>query len=183
MINFSEIRSLLLREPLISIRLLCLVMLSAVGCRSEIDHKIDSLTASGITVKRDSTGAVFWIDTAGSSLDEHFWESLSSFEHLEYLSMTGSPVADADLPQLIDLTSLKSLDLSYTQVTTAGLSVLSRMDELQTLSLNGVRLDEKAVAALSRFTRIQSLSLIDTGLEADDCQKIQEGLSGCLVVW
>ncbi|MGZ0169132.1 MAG: hypothetical protein ACKVHE_06230 [Planctomycetales bacterium] len=164
------------------IRLGCLLLLIAAGCRGELDQKIDTLAAAGITVKQNSAGEVFWIDTAGAILDEHFWELLGKFEHLEQLALTGSPVTDEDLPQLTSLRTLQNLDLSYTHVTPAGLHVLSRMEDLQTLSLNGVPLDHAAVEPLSQLTRLRSLSLMDCRLDADDLETVQKALPGCLVV-
>lgn len=164
------------------IRLSCLLLLLATGCRGEVDQQVDALAAAGITVKQNSAGEVFWIDTAGAKLDEHFWQSLSKFEQLEQLALTGSPVTDENLPQLTSLHTLRSLDLSYTRVTPAGLRVLSRMEDLQTLSLNGVPLDEAAVEPLCQLTRLRSLSLMDCGLSAEDAGKVQSSLTGCLVV-
>jgi hypothetical protein len=165
-----------------SIRLGCLLLLIAAGCRGEVDQQVDALTAAGITVMQNSAGEVFWIDTAGASLDEHLWESLSKFEHLEQLALTGSPVTDEDLPQLTSLRALQNLDLSYTRVTPAGLHVLSRMEDLQTLSLNGIPLDHAAVEPLSQLTRLRSLSLMDCRLAADDLSAVQKSLPGCLVI-
>ena len=71
-----------------SIRLGCVLLFAIAGCRGAIDQKIDKLAAAGITVKQNSAGEVFWVDTAGAALDEHFWESLSNFEHLEQLALT-----------------------------------------------------------------------------------------------
>jgi hypothetical protein len=165
-----------------SIRLGCALLFFIVGCRGEVDQQIDKLNAAGITLKQNSAGEVFWIDTAGAILDAHFWESLSNFEQVEQLALTGSSVTDADLPQLTSLRSLHSLDLSYTRVTSSGLSVLSRMDDLQTLSLNGVPLDDHAVEPLSQLTRLRSLSLMDCGISAEAVEKVQKALPGCLFV-
>jgi len=164
------------------VRLGCLLLIVIAGCRGEVDQDVDGLAAAGVTVKQNSAGEIFWVDTAGATLDEQFWETLSKFEHLEQLALTGSPVTDADLPQLTSLHTLRSLDLSYTRVTPAGLSVLSRMEDLQTLSLNGVSLDETAIESLCQLTRLQSLSLMDCGLSAQETVKVQNALSGCLVV-
>lgn len=166
-----------------SIRIGCVLLFAIAGCRGAIDQKIDEFGAAGITVKQNSAGEVFWIDTAGAKLDEHFWESLGSFEQLEQLALTGSPVTDADLPQLTSLRRLHSLDISYTRVTSSGLSVLSRVEDLQTLSLNGVPFDDQAVEPLSQLTRLRSLSLMDCGLSVETTEKIQTALPGCLVVW
>lgn len=165
-----------------SIRLGCLLLIVGAGCRGAVDQDVDGLAAAGITVKQNSAGEIFWVDTAGAALDEQFWETLSKFEHLEQLALTGSPVTDADLPQVTSLRTLRSLDLSYTRITSSGLSVLSRMEDLQTLSLNGVSLDETAVESLCQLTRLQSLSLMDCGLSAEETVKVQNALSGCLVV-
>lgn len=164
------------------VRLGCLFLIVFAGCRGAVDQDVDGLAAAGITVKQNSAGEIFWVDTAGAALDEQFWETLSKFEHLEQLALTGSPVTDADLPQLTSLHTLRSLDLSYTPITSSGLSVLSRMEDLQTLSLNGVSLDETAVEPLCQLTRLQSLSLMDCGLSAEETAKVQNALSGCLVV-
>jgi hypothetical protein len=163
-------------------RLSCLLLLVLVGCRGEVDQRVDALAAAGITVKQNSAGEVFWIDTAGASLDGHFWQSLSKFEHLEQLALTGSPVDDEDLPLLTSLHALQNLDLSYTRVTPAGLRVLSRMNDLQTLSLNGVPLNHAAVEPLCQLTRLRSLSLMDCRLDADGLATLQKALPGCLVV-
>jgi hypothetical protein len=164
------------------VRVGCLLLLAITGCRGDVDQKIDVLVADGITVQRNSAGDVFWIDTAGATLDEQFWISLSDFEQLEQLSLTGSTVSDADVSRLTSLLAVQSLDLSYTNVTSNGLHVLSRIEDLQTLSLNGIPLDEAAVEPLSQLTRLRSLSLMDTGLAADDVAKVQKALPGCLVV-
>lgn len=160
----------------------CLFLLLMSGCRGETDRQIDTLVASGITVTRNSAGEVFWIDTAGASLDEHFWQLLSNFEQLEQLTLTGSPVTDADLSQLTSLRGLQSLDLSYTRVTSSGLHILTRMEDLQTLSLNGVHLDESAVETLCQLTRLRTLSLMDSDLDARDIEQVQAALTGCLVI-
>jgi len=165
-----------------TIRLGCLLLIVVVGCRGAIDQQIDELTAAGITVKLNSAGEVFWVDTAGASLDEHFWESLSNFEQLEQLALTGSLVSNTDLARLTSLRTLHSLDLSYTRVTSSGLSCLSRVDDLQTLSLNGVALDDAAVEPLCQLTRLRSLSLMDCGLSVEAVEQVQKTLPGCLVV-
>jgi hypothetical protein len=165
-----------------SIRLGWVLLFAVTGCRGAVDQQIDLLAAAGITVKHNSAGEVFWVDTAGATLDEHFWESLGNFEQLEQLALTGSPVTDADLPELTSLRTLHSLDLSYTRITSVGLSVLSRVEDLQTLSLNGVPLDDAAVGPLCQLTRLRSLSLMDCGLSAEAVGKIQKTLPGCLVV-
>lgn len=164
------------------IRLACVLLFAVAGCRGAVDRQIDELTAAGITVKQNSAGEVFRVDTGGANLDEHFWESLSNFEQLEQLALTGSPVTDADLPQLTSRRTLQSLDLSYTRVTSSGLSVLSRVKDLQSLSLNGVPLDDAAVEPLCQLPRLRSLSLMDCGLSAEAIGKIQKTLPGCLVV-
>jgi len=164
------------------IRLGCVLLFVVAGCRGAVDRQIDELTAAGITVKLNSAGEVFWVDTAGASLNEQFWESLSSFEGLEQLALTGSPVSDADLPQLTSRRTLHSLDLSYTRVTSSGLRVLSRVEDLQTLSLNGVALDDAAVEPLCQLTRLRSLSLMDCELSAEAIGQVQKALPGCLVV-
>lgn len=163
-------------------RLSCLLLLVVAGCRGEVDQHVDTLAAAGITVKQNSAGEVFWIDTAGADLDERFWQLLSKFEQIEQLALTGSPVNDENLPQLTSLHTLRSLDLSYTHITSAGLRVLSRMEDLQTLSLNGVSLDEMAIEPLGQLTRLQSLSLMDCGLSAEETVKVQNALPACLVV-
>ncbi|NQV27391.1 MAG: hypothetical protein HQ518_23835 [Rhodopirellula sp.] len=165
-----------------SIRIGCVLLLVVTGCRGAIDQQIDRLTAAGITVKQNSAGDVFRVDTAGVVLDEHFWESLSNFEQLEQLALTGSPVTDRDLPQLTSLRTLRSLDLSYTRVSSSGLSILSRVEDLQTLSLNGVSLDAAAVEPLSQLTRLRSLSLIDSDISAEDVESVKHALPRCLVV-
>ncbi|MFT4559175.1 MAG: hypothetical protein ACI93T_003340 [Porticoccaceae bacterium] len=165
-----------------SIRLGCVLLFAFAGCRGAVDQQIDELTAAGITVKLNSAGEVFWVDTAGASLNEQFWESLSNFEQLEQLALTGSPVSDTDLPRLTSLHTLHSLDLSYTRVTSSGLSVLSRVEDLQTLSLNGVALDDAAVEPLCQLTRLRSLSLMDCGLSAEAIGQVQKTLPGCLIV-
>lgn len=165
-----------------SIRLGCVLLLVVAGCRGAVDQQIDDLTAAGITVKQNSAGDVFWVDTAGAKLDEQFWESIGNFEQLEQLALTGSPVTDSDLPRLTSRRTLHSLDLSYTRVTSSGLSVLSRVEDLQTLSLNGVPLDDAAVEPLCQLTRLRSLGLMDCGLSAEAIRKIQKTLPGCLVV-
>lgn len=159
-----------------------LLLMTMVGCRSETDRQVDTLVANGINITRNSTGDVFRVDTAGAVLDERFWHSLSSFEQLQQLSLTGSPVTDSHLSQLTSLHRLASLDLSYTQVTPAGLRILSRMKDLQTLSLNGVPLNHDAVDPLCRLTRLQSLSVIEADLTVDQVEKIQTALPGCLIV-
>jgi hypothetical protein len=165
-----------------SIRLGCVLLFFIAGCRGAVDQQIDELNAAGITVKQNSAGEVFWIDTAGAKLDQHFWESLSNFEQIEQLALTGSPITDADLPHLTSLRSLHSLDLSYTRITSSGLSFLSRMEDLQTLSLNGVPLDDHAVEPLSQLTRLRSLSLMDCEISAEAVEKVQKALPGCLFV-
>lgn len=165
-----------------SIRLGCVLLLVVAGCRGAVDQQIDDLTAAGITVKQNSAGKVFWVDTAGARLDEQFWESLGNFEQLEQLALTGSPVSNADLPRLTSRRTLHSLDLSYTRVTSSGLSVLSRVEDLQTLSLNGVPLDDAAVEPLCQLTRLRSLGLMDCGLSAEAIAEIQKMLPSCLVV-
>ena len=164
------------------VRLGYLLVIVIVGCRGAVDHDVDGIAAAGITVKQNSAGEIFWVDTAGSDLDEHFWHTISNCEHIEQLAMTGSLVTDADLPQLTSLHTLRSLDLSYTRITSSGLSVLSRMEDLQTLSLNGVSLDEMAIESLGQLTRLQSLSLMDCGLSAEETVKVQNALPACLVV-
>jgi hypothetical protein len=164
------------------IRLGCVLLFVVAGCRSASDHQIDSLADAGITVKQNSAGEVFWVDTAGADLDGHFWQSLGKFEQLEQLALTGSPVSDADLPELTSLRMLHSLDLSYTRVTPSGLNVLSRVEHLRTLSLNGVPLDDRAVEPLCRLTGLRSLSLMECELSSEAVEKIQKVLSGCLVV-
>ena len=164
------------------VRLVCLLVIVFAGCRGAVDHDVDGFAAAGITVKQNSAGEIFWVDTAGSDLDEHFWHTISNCEHIEQLALTGSLVTDADLPQLTSLHTLRSLDLSYTRITSSGLSVLSRMEDLQTLSLNGVSLDEMAIEPLGQLTRLQSLSLMDCGLSAEETVKVQNALPACLVV-
>ena len=164
------------------IRGCCVLLIAFAGCRGAADQDIDSLITAGIVVQRNATGEVFLVDTSGRSLDEHFWKTLSSFDQLEQLSLTGSPVTDTDLARVVSLRTLQSLDLSYTRVTHSGLHILSRMEDLRTLSLNGVRLNHAAVESLSPLTRLRSLSLIDTGLNATDGAALQESLTGCLVV-
>lgn len=164
------------------IRVACLMLLAVVGCRGDVDQKIDALVADGISVQRNSAGDVFWIDTAGATLDEQFWLSLSEFERLEQLSLTGSEVSDADVSRLTSLKALQSLDLSYTNITSNGLHVLSRIRVLESLSLNGIPLDEAAVEPLSQLTRLRSLSLVDTGIAAEGVAIVQNALPGCLIV-
>ena len=164
------------------VRLGCLLVIVIAGCRGAVDQDVDGFAAAGITVKHNSAGEIFWVDTAGAALDEHFWKTLSNFEHLEQLALTGSLVTDAVLPQLTSLHTLRSLDLSYTRITSSCLSVLSRMEDLQTLSLNGVSLDEMAIESLCQLTRLQSLSLMDCGLSAEETVKVQNALPACLVV-
>ena len=165
-----------------SVRLGCLVLIAVAGCRGDLDQDMDGLAAAGITVKQNSAGEVFWVDTAGVDLNEHFWQTLSRFEQLEQLALTGSPATDSDLPQLTSLRTLHSLDLSYTRITSSGLSVLSRVEHLRTLSLNGVPLDDQAVEPLCRLTGLRSLSLMECGLSNEAVENIQKSLSGCLVV-
>ncbi len=164
------------------VRLACVLVFAVVGCRGAVDHQIDELAAAGITVKQNSAGEVFWVDSAGAMLNEQFWESLSRFDQLEQLALTGSPAGDADLAQLTSCRKLHSLDLSYTRVTSSGLSILSRVEDLQTLSLNGVPLDDSAVEPLCQLTRLRSLSLMDCGLSVETVRTIQQALPRCLVV-
>lgn len=160
----------------------CLLLIAVVGCRSDADQSIDSLVADGINVTRDSAGEVFWVDASQSNLNEQFWDSLSNFERMQQLTLTGCTVSDADLSRLTSQKALRSLDVSYTGITSSGLQVLSRVENLQNLALNGVRLDHSAVEPLCRLTRLQSLSLMDTGLAPEDISAIQQSLPGCLVI-
>jgi hypothetical protein len=164
------------------VRLGYLLVIVIVGCRGAVDQDMDGFAAAGITIKQNSAGEIYWVDTAGADLPNHFWKNLIDFEHIEQLALTGSLVTDADLPQLTSLHTLRSLDLSYTRITSSGLSVLSRMEDLQTLSLNGVSLDEMAIEPLGQLTRLQSLSLMDCGLSAEETVKVQNALPACLVV-
>jgi len=164
------------------VRLGYLLVIVIAGCRGAVDQDVDGFAAAGITVKQNSAGEIYWVDTAGADLDKHFWKTITDFEHIEQLALTGSLVTDADLPQLTSLHTLRSLDLSYTRITSSGLSVLSRMEDLQTLSLNGVSLDEMAIESLCQLTRLQSLSLMECGLSAEETVKLQNAWPACLVV-
>lgn len=157
-------------------------LLPLAGCRGDVDQAVDSLTGRGITVQRNVAGEVFLIDAGSAEIGPEFWKTLSDFEKLESVSLSGSPVSDDDLTHLTLLPNLRTLDLSWTHVTSSGLPVLSRLNDLQNLSLNGVALTASSVEGIARLTRLRSLSVMECGLEDEAAARLEAALPGCLIV-
>lgn len=78
---------------------------------------------------------LFWLNLAGTSVDDQGLKNLSDFEQLRQLHLERTGIGDAGLRHLTGLSRLEYLNLYGTRVTDAGLSTLESIPSLRELYL------------------------------------------------
>ncbi len=115
----------------------------------------------------DPTAELLWIDFAAvpaaddASAREHL-EPLADFV-LE-LSLAGTAITDALLPELAAMPRLERLDLGGTACTAEGLAALRAAPSLRSLNLTGLAIGDAALPALAGMPALRKVYLWDTGV-------------------
>jgi hypothetical protein len=110
------------------------------------------------------------LDLSFSALGSEGVRHLARMNRLSDLRLTGTPVADADLAQVVASGGLRKLDLDETAVGDEGLRHVGRLPRLECLSLNHTRVEDAGLAHLEGTRQLEWLSLVgtkvtDAGLE------------------
>ena len=89
-------------------------------------------------------------------------EVMTGYDHVVYVDLFDTQVADAGLVHLRRLKRFEMLDLSMTQVTDAGLVHLKRLTKLETLNLTATLVTDAGLVHLKGLKKLQNLELWST---------------------
>lgn len=133
-------------------------------------EKLERLTLGGSVGGCKVTGAglknvskmkhLRWLNLAWTRVDD--LDGLQGLAALRDLDLHGTPIGDAALANLAELTDMVSLRLSDTQITDAGIAFLSGMTKLETLYVDRTRISGAGLKHLERMRRLEALSLNGT---------------------
>lgn len=91
------------------------------------------------------------------------------------LSLNKLPVKDADLKSVSQFENLRRLDLNFTDITAPGLKELASLKHLHSLTLSGTKVNFKdLLAVIPTLKSLKTISIWDTGLSAEDVDKLQK---------
>jgi len=106
---------------------------------------------------------------------------LKSFDGVQYLWLTDSPVTDTATEIIREMTSLEQLSLSRTKVTEAGAKKLGSLSKLTNLYLNGLPITDDFVETLKEFKSLKRIYLANTKMTSAGFKALQEGRSGIVI--
>ncbi len=118
------------------------------------------LSAEDFQVRRVSLASVQ--KPLGDLLEKLAALSDPEFDRLEFLDLSGQPVADKDMANVKRLTSLTELTLARTQVSDAGLAHLKDLKNLRRLVLDGCTIGDQGLAHLNELPDLTELTLART---------------------
>ena len=78
------------------------------------------------------------------------------------VDLTGTPVSDADLPVLAELSGMHSLNLGRTPVTDRGLAQLTKAERLRVIGLDETSVTDGGLLHLGEITSLRSVYLAGT---------------------
>lgn len=91
------------------------------------------------------------------------------------LNLNKLPVRDADLKSVSQFENLRRLDLNFTDITAPGLKELASLKHLHSLTLSGTKVNFKDLqAVIPTLKSLKTVSVWDTGLSAEDVDKLQK---------
>ncbi len=143
------------------------LLLFAFGCFSNggggyapvVGLKTDSLITLGAQIKKDTGGNVIEID------------------------LTGKPVGNSDLKQIIRHKRLQKLWLSNTSVTDAGLIELQSMKRLLVLGLARTRITDAGLKHLEPIKSLREVYIFPTKVTDGAVDELKAALPGVRVIY
>jgi len=87
-----------------------------------------------------------------------------------------TPLTDAGMRALGELSGLRSLILRDVKISAAALSDLTALSKLVRLELRGVPIDDVAVPHLARFTQLRELDIAKTGITLEGLAELKKAL-------
>ncbi|WP_138475838.1 c-type cytochrome domain-containing protein [Dyadobacter bucti] len=91
------------------------------------------------------------------------------------LNLNKLPVKDADIKSVSQFENLRRLDLNFTDITAPGLKELASLKHLHSLTLSGTKVNFKDLqAVIPTLKSLKTVSVWDTGLSAEDVDKLQK---------
>lgn len=108
--------------------------------------------------------------------------ALSKLNQLHAVELQQTPVDDAAISYLKKLSHLESLNLTGTAVSDRGVSQLAALDQLRVLWLDETRISDRCIEDLIRLKRLQIVSIANTRMSEAGARKLEESLSGCMVI-
>jgi len=81
------------------------------------------------------------------------------------LDLDKMPVTDADIPDIVRCSNLRTLNLDFTGVTGAGIAQLCRLDKLKTLSLSGTAIKTGDIGCLMTMKSLRHLYVWNTAIQ------------------
>ncbi len=114
-----------------------------------------------------------------SPLNDAALKHLSQLTQLEYLLIGGTGFSDAGLDALINLNKLKTLNLIAPAITNAGLVKINSLTELEDLSLTCKNASIAGISGLNRLGKLKRLKITevrqdDTGLDLSGLHNLEE---------
>jgi len=105
---------------------------------------------------------VIWVSLSNSPIDDADLAHLTGLTKLELLKLSNTQISDAGLVHLKGLANLEILSLKRTQITGAGLAHLSDLKNLEWLDLNGTQIGDTGLVHLTGLTNLGQLRLRET---------------------
>ena len=122
-----------------------------------------------------------YLDSCQNLTDEGL-KTLTSFQHLTYLSLSRTSITDAGFAELSRIRNLRALDVSYCpNIDGSGIEALANMKRLRQLSLSGTALADTAISHLKQFQRLRFLNISKTNITAAGAAELQQALPNCVV--
>jgi Leucine Rich repeat len=99
-------------------------------------------------IERDDVGNIVGLRLDGVRLQPGDIEQITSFTHLDRLSLNRTTINDDDLRKLATLRKLRSLTLNNTSIGDKGVEALADFPNLRRLCLGGVKATHQSVREL-----------------------------------
>ena len=100
-------------------------------------------------------------------------ELLTSLEHLDYLDLRGSSIADADLEPVGRLKTLTALDLYDTRITNAGVEHLKGLTNLKSLGLYKTDISGDVLKHVRKMKQLDLITVTETRIDDDGLRHLE----------
>jgi uncharacterized membrane protein len=92
------------------------------------------------------------------------------------LNLAKSPVTDAGLETIGEMTNLTHLHLNNTSITNAGLAYLTNLYQLEYLNLYGTNVTDEGVAHLHKLKHLKKVFLWETGVTREEVEALHKSI-------
>lgn len=148
---------------------------------------INRVVAEGFKIKRISNNSnmlevTYSIYNKEKLNKEKLDVLLEAKKHIAWLNLSGIPLNDNWISQIIQLENLTELRLNNTKIKDAALEKMTALKNLEYLNIYDNQLSDKSVKSIQKMSKLKKLYVWKTNLSKEGVANIQATIPGILII-